>query len=227
MRSVVPCLFLLSFLCGVAAPIGAEGGGPELHRERIEWCDIWFTDAEKDALPRVLLVGDSITRGYFDGVDKALSGKAYCGRLTTSRSVCDPVFFQELALVLGQYRFDVIHFNNGLHGWDYTEEEYRAGFERLVATLRAQAPGAHLVCALTTPVQSEGGMAEQASRVAARNAIATEICNAAKIPLDDLYTPAKAHPEYFSGDGVHFNREGIAAQVTLVAAAVGSALDTK
>ena len=34
-------------------------------RERIEWADIWVTDADKDDLPRVLLIGDSITRGYF------------------------------------------------------------------------------------------------------------------------------------------------------------------
>jgi hypothetical protein len=33
-------------------------------RERIEWIDIWVTDADKDDLPRVLFVGDSITRGY-------------------------------------------------------------------------------------------------------------------------------------------------------------------
>jgi len=33
--------------------------------ERIEWVDIWGTDANKDGLHRVLLVGDSITRGYF------------------------------------------------------------------------------------------------------------------------------------------------------------------
>ena len=45
-------------------------------RERIEWIDIWVTDADKDDLPRVLLVGDSITRGYFGDVEKHLSAKA-------------------------------------------------------------------------------------------------------------------------------------------------------
>lgn len=44
--------------------------------ERIEWIDIWVTDADKDDLPRVLLVGDSITRGYFGAVEKHLEGKA-------------------------------------------------------------------------------------------------------------------------------------------------------
>ena len=44
-------------------------------RERIEWADIWVTDADKDDLPRVLLVGDSITRGYFGEVEEHLAGK--------------------------------------------------------------------------------------------------------------------------------------------------------
>ena len=44
-------------------------------RERIEWADIWVTDADKDDLPRVLLIGDSITRGYFSDVEKRLAGQ--------------------------------------------------------------------------------------------------------------------------------------------------------
>ena len=48
--------------------------------ERIEWSDIWVTNADKDDLPRVLLVGDSITRQYFKTVEKALDGKANCAR---------------------------------------------------------------------------------------------------------------------------------------------------
>lgn len=209
----------LIFLGGLLAA-GAEPA-PVLHRERIEWCDIWFTDAEKSALPRVLLVGDSITRGYFDGVEKALEGTAYCGRLCTSRSVCDPVFFQELKMVLSEYKFDVVHFNNGLHGWDYSEEEYRAGFEKFVATLKSDAPGAKLVCATTTPVQEQGGMKDHATRVSARNAIASEICVKAGIPLDDLFALVNGKKEWYSGDGVHFNDAGRAAEVKQVAEVVG------
>ena len=212
----------LSFLAvALCFPLGAE---PALRRERIEWCDIWFTDAEKDALPRVLLVGDSITRGYFDGVEKALEGKAYCGRLTTSRSVCDPVFFQELSLVLGQYDFEVVHFNNGLHGWDYTEGEYKAGFEKLVAALKEQAPKAKLVCALTTSVQPSSGMANHTQRIPARNEIATEACAAAGIPTNDLHALSNDTPDHFSKDGVHFSDDGKAAQVETVAGVVGGLL---
>jgi len=197
---------LLIALPLLASP--AEESSPALHRERIEWCDIWFTDAEKEALPRVLLIGDSITRAYFDSVERDLNGAAYLGRLTSSRSVCDPVFFEELRLVVRQYPFAVIHFNNGLHGWDYTEEEYRTGMEKCIAELRTLAPDAKLICALTTPVQDHGGMKDHAARVAQRNAIARELCDTAGIPVNDLHAVVAGKDKLFSNDGVHFNDDG-------------------
>ena len=45
-----------------------------------------------------------------------------CARVTSSKCVADSTFAGELALVLDDYEFAVIHFNNGLHGWDYSEE---------------------------------------------------------------------------------------------------------
>jgi hypothetical protein len=59
----------------------------------------------------VLLIGDSITRGYFGEVEKHLTGKAHCARLTTSKCVSDPSFLDEVQLFLKQYRFAVVHFN--------------------------------------------------------------------------------------------------------------------
>ncbi len=122
-------------------------------RERIEWADIWVTDADKDDLPRVLLIGDSITRGYFDQVEKQLAGKAYCARLATSKCVADPAFLDEVQLLLKQYRFAVIHFNNGLHGFGYTEEQYRNGLVDLMATFQKHAPDAKLIWASSTPIR--------------------------------------------------------------------------
>ncbi len=198
----------------------SQDAASELHRERIEWCDIWFTDAEKDAAPRVLLMGDSITRGYFGAVEKALGGRAYCGRLTTSRSVCDPVLFQELGLVLGQYEFAVVHFNNGLHGWGYSEEEYAAGFERLLDAFKEQAPKAQLVWASTTPLREDSSSKEKRERVARRNAIAAAAVDERGIPTNDLHALVTAHPEFFGGDGVHFSNAGREAQGSQVAAAI-------
>ena len=99
-------------------------------REGIEWCDIWISHANETNLPRVLLLGDSIARGYYPAVEKRLAGKAFVARLTTSAFVSDPMFHQQIALVLDNTKFDVIHFNNGLHGWQHSEEEYRKAFPR-------------------------------------------------------------------------------------------------
>lgn len=58
-------------------------------RETVEWIDVWLPHTNDDKLPRVLLIGNSITRGYYPKVEKLLKGKAYVARLTTSKSLGD------------------------------------------------------------------------------------------------------------------------------------------
>ncbi|GMW01068.1 MAG: hypothetical protein AMXMBFR84_22050 [Candidatus Hydrogenedentota bacterium] len=226
MKLLVACVLVFG-ASAVSAQEFAPGTSPgpdALHRERIEWCDIWITDADKDDRPRVLFIGDSITRGYFEFVEKALEGKTYCARLTSSRSVCDPVFFNELGLILSQYEFDVIHFNNGLHGWLYSEAEYKEGVEDLISALRKYAPQAKLVWAATTPVKHSSSMSNHEARVKDRNAIAAEIMAREKIAINDMFKFVADHMEYIGDDGIHFTREGKEAQGEKAANAVLNAL---
>ena len=51
----------------------------KIAREYIEWSDIWIPGANKTDLPHVLLIGNSITRGYYGKVEAALKEKAYVG----------------------------------------------------------------------------------------------------------------------------------------------------
>jgi len=192
-------------------------------RERIEWCDIWITNAESHDLPRVLMIGDSITRGYFSGVEKALEGKANCARLTTSRCICDPVFFDELEMVLAQYSFDVIHFNNGLHGWGYTEAQYRRAFPEFLNALKRGNPQAKLIWTTTTPVRQRSNVEEldeKTARVRRRNEIARQAIGSMELAVDDLFALTIDHPEYFSADGVHFNNRGKVVQVRQVSESI-------
>lgn len=192
-------------------------------RERIEWIDIWVTDADKDDLPRVLLVGDSITRGYFGSVEEQLAGKAYCARLTTSKCVSDSTFNDDLKLMLKQYNFSVIHFNNGLHGWGYTEDQYRDGLLKTVVAVKEHAGDAKLIWATTTPVREKTNLetfADQTDRVKVRNQLASEIMTEQHIPTDDLFEQVKDHAEWTSGDGVHFNGQGNGALAKQVAESV-------
>lgn len=219
-------LFILMPLLLIVPFASAE----EPIRERIEWIDIWITDADKDELPRVLLVGDSITRGYFGDVEKHLDGKAYCARLTTSKCVSDPTFNDDLELMLKQYKFSVIHFNNGLHGWGYSEDQYRDGLAKAVGAVKEHAGGAKLIWASSTPMREKADLqqfTEQTKRVKARNAIAAEIMEEAGIPTDDLFSLVEEHPEWHSTDGVHFNGQGTAAQAKQVAESILSNIQSE
>jgi lysophospholipase L1-like esterase len=179
-------------------------------RERIEWCNIWIPQADEAALPRVLLIGDSITQGLYDDTAARLDGTAYVARLTTSRFLADPVFLQEFALVLGQYPWAVIVVNNGLHGFAYPEEAYAAGLPRLIAFLREAAPAARLVWAQSTRIlvtATEAGRPDN-DRVVARNAIARAVMTGLDVPVVDRYALVEPHPEWLSPDHVHFLEDG-------------------
>jgi hypothetical protein len=195
---------------------------PPAARESIEWCDIWISHANETNLPRVLLIGDSITRDYYQGVEKHLEGKAYVARLATSRFASDPVLLQEIALVLDNTKFDVIHFNNGMHGWQHSEAEYRKAFPKMLKAIRDHAPKAKLVWATTTTLkESKPNNANEASdeRIAERNAIGLQLIKGQNIMEDDLNALVRGHPEYHS-DNVHFNGDGIQLEAAQVATSI-------
>jgi parallel beta-helix repeat protein len=205
------------------AASAARADEPRIVRENIEWLDVWVPGNGVKDQPRVLLIGDSITRGYYGAVENALKGKAIVCRLATSKSLGDPGLLDEVKLVLGQAKFDVVHFNNGMHGWGYTEDEYAKAIPDLVAAIRKGAPGAKLVCGLTTPVRVANKLADvdpKTERVKKRNASAVEVMTREKIPVNDLFAILAEKPEWFSNDGVHLNAKGSAALGEQVAAHV-------
>lgn len=210
----------------LAAMLGAAGEPTALPRERIEWCNIWIPEADREVGTRVLLVGDSIAVGYKDAVAAELGEQAAVALLATSRCVADRVFFRELEPLLDEYRWDVIHINNGLHGWGYSEEQYADGLRKLWAMLRAKQPACRLVWAATTPVRVAGNVAEldpRNARAVTRNTIARDLAGEAGAAIDDLYTLVIAHPEWHADDGVHFQDAGRKALGAQVAAAVRGA----
>jgi hypothetical protein len=180
--------------------------------EYIEWCRVWVTGANEDGgLPRLLLVGDSITESYFSRVEQELTGRFLCARLTTSRCAGDPVLKKELALLLGEFQFSMIHFNNGLHGWDYDEKFYARGLAGTVRFIKARSRGARLMWGSTTPVWQRGkpgALDPKTDRVRKRNEAALKIATRHNLPVNNLFNLVVDHPEYVSEDGVHFNPEG-------------------
>src|SRR6185369_13530031 len=108
---------------------------------------------------------------------------------------------KEIELVLEGTKFDVIVFNNGMHGWQHSEAKYREAFPKLIKAIRASAPKARLIWATTTPLRDGKGVtgdtkAEYSDeRIAARNAIAAETVTAQKIPIVDLNAAVMGRPE--------------------------------
>jgi hypothetical protein len=187
----------------------------KIMREQIEWSDFWWTNEPEKSKPRVLFIGNSICRGYFNSVSSRLSDKVNCDRYSTSRSVEDPAFFKETRLAMGRYNHVIIHFNNGLHGWHLTNEKYREGLEKYVKFLMAKkSKDCILVFSTTTPYPSkEQGIKldEQNNRIVIeRNLIAAEIMKKYKIPVIDLYAVMEPELDKYSiskGD-LHYNKEG-------------------
>ncbi len=222
-------LFLCFSVWAGVACLGQAAESRRVEREKIEWCDVWIADANStDAVvPRVLLIGDSITRGYYPDVAKLLTGKASVSRLCTSASVGDPALPKQLKAILSENHFDVIHFNNGMHGWDYTEAEYKRYFPEFLAAIRAAAPAAKLVWATITPVRDAKILTQvdpRTERVKARNEIAAAYLEPLGIPTDDLFHLVEAHPEYYREGGVHFTPAGAATEAAQVAVAIESLL---
>jgi hypothetical protein len=218
---------LLIALCA-AAVIGAHPAAgaepPAPKRESIEWTDVWVVQGDHpEATPRILLIGDSITRAYYDEVRKALEGVGPCDRLATSASLGDPALPATVALVLGQRRYDVIHINNGMHGWGYSEAEYAAAIPALLATLRRLAPQARIVWATTTP--TAGPAAERNPRIIERNRLLLEALNGQEVAIDDLHAVIAADPAQISKDGVHMAPPGSLNLAGQVAKAVKAALE--
>lgn len=228
---------IIAGLCGAfflpsranAAPDDQGGDMPKTvsMREDTEWCNVWLPKNNATDLPHVLLIGDSIVGGYGPAVEAQMEGRAYVGRLATSYSIGDPALLKEIEVVLLNRSFEVIHFNNGLHGWGYTEEDYKKHFPTLIATLRKNAPHAKLIWATSTPVRNFEKLdefTELTARVKARNAIAAAVLAKTEIPTDDLFALVEKHPEYHMPDGVHFNESGIKAQAKNVADAIAPLL---
>jgi hypothetical protein len=222
--ALMPAFTLLaaSFFLAPPAVSAAPPATPKGHivREDIEWLDVWFPNTNNHDLPRILLIGDSITRGYGPRVEENLKGVAYVSRMATSKSLGDPALMMQVALVLQEQSFDIIHFNNGLHGKDYTQDEYAAALPILLAVFHHFVPDAKLVWASSTDVRQKDHLdvaSPDTERAIQRNAAAAAILAKRDIPIDDLFSVVKDHSEYHVNDGVHFTDAGytvLAAQVT-------------
>jgi lysophospholipase L1-like esterase len=194
--------------------------------EEIEWTWEVRPPHPDRHLPNVLLLGDSISRNYFSQVTKDLDGVANIYLMASSTSVGDPRLPHQIAefAAMEGVRFSVVHFNNGMHGWGYTEEEYKAAFSQFLHAVHAlvDKPGA-LIWANTTPVRLDATNGATNPRIDKRNAIALALVRSAGVSIDDQHTLMLQHLDLYE-DSIHFNRAGSSIQGNQAASVIRSAL---
>jgi len=110
--------------------------------ETIEWDDLWWEHADdKDKKARVLLIGDSISRGYRHAVNMLFDQNIYADSLATSKSLDNASYFTLINYVISQQPdCQVIHFNNGLHGWHLSIQEYRECYQKFIRFFQEMYP---------------------------------------------------------------------------------------
>lgn len=194
--------------------------------EKIEWT--WEVRPPNPdlRLPNVLLLGDSITRNYFPQVSTDLAGIANVYLMASSTSIGDPRLAHQIAefAAIENVQFRVVHFNNGMHGWGYSESQYKAAFPQFLHAVRKLVgrKGA-LIWANSTPVRKDVIDGATNARVEERNAIALGLVKGAGIPLDDQHALMAQHRDLYEDD-VHFNPEGANIQGDQAASMIRAAL---
>lgn len=187
--------------------------------------------AEQPGLPRVLLIGDSISVGYTLPVRKLLAGEANVQRIPANGGTSGNGVFQMDAW-LGKQKWDVIHFNFGLHDLkrmsDGEPQVPLAVYERYLRLFvtRLKSTGAKLIWATTTPVP-EGPVnpPRKPEDVAAYNAAALRVMKESGVAIDDLYAFAQPRRKEIQRPvNVHFTDAGSEALARQVAASIRKAL---
>lgn len=185
----------------------------------------WDFVQDDPKLPRVLLIGDSVSRGYTQAARKALAGKANVHRAPAN---CGPTAsgVKNIEVWLGDGKWDVIHFNFGIHDRATPPADYTQRLERLIT--RMKQTGAKLVWASTTPIPDDLPKKQTAASIVERNAIAAELMKTHGIATDDLFAAVTPHLAAMQNpNDVHFNAEGYDFLGATVAASIESVLKQK
>ena len=195
-------------------------------------------------LPRVLLIGDSISIGYTLPLRAVLKGRANVHRPATN---CGPTTrgLQQIDAWLGSGTWDVIHFNWGLHDLKYLGpdgkslgdpkkpgsrqqvpiEAYEANLRRLVK--RLQKTGATLIWRQTTPVPG-GSRGRVAGDSVKYNTVAARVMKEHGIGIDDMFAFAKPKLKQIQRPAnVHFTQAGSKALAEHSAPIIARAIDPR
>ena len=220
---------LLSMVFAAATPSLCAAGpekGSIAEKTKVNW------QFEPDpALPNVLILGDSISIGYTLGVRKALAGKANVFRPMSGNQPANcsgtTAGVAQIDQWLGDRKWDVIHFNWGLHDLKHVEspgsskasdnpadpqqapvDVYAKNLAQIVTRLKAT--GARLVFATTTPVApGTSKPAREPEAPPKYNAAALALMKEHGIRINDLFGFCNPQLEKLQiPKNVHFTQAG-------------------
>lgn len=177
-------------------------------KEDIEWIRGWCEDTVKEDLPRVLLIGDSINEGYQGKVREILKGVCYVDYISTSYSIEMEIYERFILGFEKDSKYDIVHFNNGLHGEDIAVEVYKAKMHELLKKLKCR----NIILATSTRIYNKGNETideKWEKRLEKINFAVKELAEKEGYILDDLYEVSKLIPkEQRNDDGTHYTDEG-------------------
>ena len=198
-------------------------------------------------LPNVLIIGDSISIGYTPFVQEYLRYRARVVRpmlengkpencAGTSKGV------KEIKRWIGDTKWDVIHFNFGLHDIKHVDpktgqnsnnpnhpqqadlKQYKKNLKEIIKVLKTT--GAKLIFATTTPYPDKvNGPLRQPGMPEKYNKAAIRIMNKNDIAINNLYLFVKPQMEELQRpNNVHFTKEGSKALAHKVTDRISEAL---
>ena len=182
-------------------------------------------------LPRVLLIGDSISMGYTLPVRELLKGKANVHRIPANGGPTKNGL-ANLSKWLGTGQWDLIHFNWGIHDLKHMPDgkrqveaaDYEANLRTLVGKLKAT--GAKLIWCSTTPIPAgELNPKRTFGQVSEYNEIAARVMKELGVPINDLnawITPR--FDEFHKPKDLHYTEAGSAFLAEKVAKEIAVAL---
>ena len=188
---------------------------------------------EVKGLPHVLIIGDSISIGYTLPTRALLQGKVNLHRIPTNGGPTTKGL-AEIEKWLKNRKWDLIHFNWGLHDLKYMGKDgtnlvpkekggvvqvpladYEKNLEKLVVRMKKSAK--QLVWRNTTPIPP-GSKARYVGDSVKYNEAAARVMKRHKIPTLDLFTPSKKNmKEWMRNADVHYYPHGSQALAELVA----------
>ncbi len=187
-------------------------------KEQFEWIHSWCDETIRNDLPRVLIVGDSITHNYQEKVRQLLKGVCYVDYISTSYAIDTKMYNQLVYTFMTDSRYALIHFNHGLHGIHLSKKSYKSRMNKLLSKMDKDVK---LILATSTVVYKEGNKRLDGAwmkRVRERNAAVQEIAEEKGCSVDDLYTVSVSIPkEYRYVDGTHYLQDGYAMLAEAVA----------